>query len=205
MGVNRYVSEAKNWVLASHNKGKIKEISDLLARRGIVLRSAADFSLPEPDETENSFEGNALLKARTACAATGLPTLADNSGLCVAALGGQPGIHSARWAGEPRDFDRAMKKVQDGLEATGQDDRSAAFVCVLALALPDGSHRFYEGRVEGEIVWPPRGDHGFGYDPIFRPEGESRVFAEMSSVEKAGLSHRARAMSKLMSAEFGDE
>lgn len=199
------MSEAKNWILASHNQGKIREIGELLAVRGIALRSAADFSLPEPDETEDSFEGNALLKARAACRATGLPALADDSGLCVTALGGRPGIHSARWAGEPRDFGAAMTKVNDALAASGNEDRSAAFVCVLALAFPDGSHRFYEGRVAGEIVWPPRGEGGFGYDPIFRPEGETRVFAEMNQAEKTALSHRARALTKLMAGEFADE
>lgn len=199
------MSGEKNWVLASHNQGKIKEIADILALRGIVLRSAADFSLPEPDETEDSFEGNALLKARAACEATNLPALADDSGLCVAALDGAPGIHSARWAGEPRDFGLAMRKVHDALLASGRDDRSAAFVCVLALAFPDGTHRFYEGRVAGEIVWPPRGEKGFGYDPVFQPEGETRVFAEMTAVEKAALSHRARALAKLMAAEFGHD
>ncbi len=199
------MSEANKWVLASHNQGKIREIGELLAARGIVLRSAADFSLPEPDETADSFAGNALLKARAACRATGLPALADDSGLCVTALGGRPGIHSARWAGEPRDFHAAMNKVNDALAASHDEDRSAAFVCVLALVFPDGTHRLYEGRVEGEIVWPPRGDGGFGYDPIFRPEGEGRVFAEMSRAEKAGLSHRARALAKLMAGEFPDD
>ncbi|WP_373696463.1 RdgB/HAM1 family non-canonical purine NTP pyrophosphatase [Hyphobacterium lacteum] len=199
------VSEAKTWVLASHNQGKIKEIADLLAPFGIQLQSAADFSLPEPEETEPDFAGNAILKARAASEATGLPALADDSGLCVTALDGAPGIYSARWAGEPRDFGVAMRRVHDELEQCGSADRSAAFVCVLALAFSDGAVRTFEGRVSGEIVWPPRGDGGFGYDPVFRPEGESRVFAEMSREEKAGMSHRARALARLVAEEFGDD
>ncbi|MEE2526666.1 RdgB/HAM1 family non-canonical purine NTP pyrophosphatase [Hyphobacterium sp. HN65] len=199
------MSEAKTWVLASHNQGKIKEIADLLAPFGIQLQSAADFSLPEPEETEPDFAGNAILKARAASEATGLPALADDSGLCVTALDGAPGIYSARWAGEPRDFGVAMRRVHDELEQCGSADRSAAFVCVLALAFSDGAVRTFEGRVSGEIVWPPRGDGGFGYDPVFRPEGESRVFAEMSREEKAGMSHRARALARLVAEEFGDD
>ena len=203
MGVNRAMKEAESWVLASHNQGKIKEIGELLSPFGIKLQSAADFSLSEPDETESTFTGNALLKARAASQATGLPALADDSGLCVTALNGQPGIHSARWAGEPRDFGRAMRRIEDELQASGNTDRSAAFVCVLALVVPGQSDRIYEGRVGGQMVWPPRGEGGFGYDPVFRPEGEARVFAEMSSAEKASMSHRARAMSALIAAEFG--
>jgi len=197
--------DQKSWVLASHNAGKINELSEILESHEIFLQSAADFRLSEPDETESTFAGNALLKARSACMATGLPALADDSGLCVTALDGQPGIHSARWAGEPRDFDRAMARIQSELEDSSSDDRSATFVCVLALVRPDGSRRIYEGRVEGEIVWPPRGDGGFGYDPVFRPDGETRVFAEMTTVEKARLSHRARALAAMISAEFGND
>ena len=195
----------KTWVLASHNRGKIKEIGDQLARFGVKLQSAAEFSLPEPEETEATFAGNALLKARAASSATGLPALADDSGLCVYALDGQPGIHSARWAGESRDFNRAMQRVESALTASGGNDRSAAFVCVLALVVPDEADRVYEGRIEGEVVWPPRGDAGFGYDPVFRPEGDHRVFAEMSSTEKAALSHRGRALFRLIEAEFGND
>lgn len=195
----------KTWVLASHNRGKIKEIGDHLARFGVKLQSAAQFSLPEPEETEATFAGNALLKARAASSATGLPALADDSGLCVNALNGQPGIHSARWAGESRDFNRAMQRVESALTAGGGNDRSAAFVCVLALVVPGEADRVYEGRIEGEVVWPSRGDAGFGYDPVFRPEGDHRVFAEMSSAEKAALSHRGRALSRLIEAEFGND
>lgn len=194
---------ANSWVLASHNQGKINEIGELLRPFGVNLQSAADFSLSEPDETEPTFAGNALLKARAASVATGLPALADDSGLCVTALNGQPGIHSARWAGEPRDFGRAMRRIEDELQACGDGDRSAAFVCVLALVVPGESDRIYEGRVVGEMIWPPRGEGGFGYDPVFQPEGETRVFAEMTSREKAAMSHRARAMTVLIAAEFG--
>lgn len=199
------MSDMNSWILASHNQSKIMEIGDILARFGVKLRSAADFSLPEPEETEATFAGNALLKARAASSATGLPALADDSGLCVSALGGQPGIHSARWAGEPRDFGRAIQRVEAELTASGSNDRRAAFVCVLALVVPGEADRVYEGRVEGEMVWPPRGQGGFGYDPVFRPEGDHRVFAEMSSAEKAALSHRGRALSRLIEAEFGND
>lgn len=198
------MSDMNSWVLASRNQGKIKEIGEFLAPFGVKLQSAADFSLPEPEETEAAFSGNALLKARAASLATGLPALADDSGLCVNALDGQPGIHSARWAGEPRDFGRAMHRIEAELTASGSDDRSAAFVCVLALVVPGEADRIYEGRVEGKMVWPPRGGGGFGYDPVFQPEGDNRVFAEMNSAEKAMLSHRARALSRLIEAEFGN-
>ncbi|GJL96337.1 MAG: non-canonical purine NTP pyrophosphatase [Hyphobacterium sp.] len=193
------------WVLASHNTSKINEIGAILEPYDIFLRSAADFRLSEPEETEPTFSGNALLKAQAACTATKLPALADDSGLCVEALGGRPGIHSARWAGEPRNFDRAMARIQNELEAAGTDDRRAAFVCVLALVRPDGRQRLYEGRVDGDIIWPPRGDSGFGYDPVFRPDGEMRVFAEMTRSEKARLSHRARALAAMVASEFAND
>tara|TARA_R110002072_G_scaffold2476_5_gene20568 strand:- start:1639 stop:2235 length:597 start_codon:yes stop_codon:yes gene_type:complete len=196
------MKSATNWVLATHNSGKIKEIGALLKPYGITLRSAADFGLPEPEETEPTFAGNAALKAQAACDATGLPALADDSGLAVAALGGAPGIHSARWAGEPRDFDRAMGRVHTELADCGSADRRAAFVCTLALVEPGGAPRYYEGRVEGEIVWPPRGHGGFGYDPIFVPEGETRTFAQMSMDEKKAMSHRGRAIAAMIAGEF---
>jgi XTP/dITP diphosphohydrolase len=194
------MSTESTWVLASHNAGKIKELQQILAPLGIVLKSAADLDLPEPEETEKTFEGNAALKAKAACEATGLVCLADDSGLSVDALDGAPGIYSARWAGEPRDFDRAMQRVQDALADSA--DRTSRFVCVIALARPDGSLAHYRGEVVGEIVWPPRGDGGFGYDPIFRPQGHERVFAEMSAEEKRELSHRGRALDAMMRAEF---
>ena len=195
------MSTDDTWVLASHNAGKIKELRAILEPRGIALKSAADLALPEPEETESTFEGNAALKARAACEATGLVCLADDSGLAVDALDGAPGIYSARWAGEPRDFDRAMQRVHD--ELGGNPDRTARFVSVIALARPDGSIVHYRGEVTGEIVWPPRGTGGFGYDPVFQPEGESRTFGEMEPAEKQALSHRARALEAMIAAEFG--
>ena len=191
------------WVLASHNKGKIKELRDILATRDIALEGADELALDEPEETETTFEGNAALKAEAAMRATGRVCLADDSGLSVDALGGDPGVYSARWAGEPRDFMRAMQKVEDGL-ADGAD-RTARFVCVIALARPGETTRLYRGEVEGEIVWPPRGDQGFGYDPIFRPRGHDRVFAEMSAADKRAMSHRARALAAMIADQFGDD
>ena len=192
----------KTWVLATHNTGKIKEITQLLASFGVKIQGAAEKGLPEPDETEPTFAGNAALKARAAMQATGLPALADDSGLIVTALEDRPGIHSARWAGEPRDFDRAMARVHAEWLKTGKTDQGAAFVCTLALARPDGSISFHEGRVDGQFVWPPRGEGGFGYDPIFVPEGETRTFGEMTSDEKKAHSHRARAFDRLVASEF---
>lgn len=177
-------------VLASHNKGKLAEFSTLLADFGITVLSAGDLDLPEPEETETTFAGNAALKALAAAKATGLPALADDSGLCVSALGGAPGIYSARWAGPDKDFLAAMTRIQEGI---GQDERDAWFTCVLCLAFPDGTSYSFAGRVDGQITWPPRGDKGHGYDPIFTPEGETRTFAEMDEAEKNAISHRARA------------
>lgn len=177
-------------VLASHNKGKLAEFSTLLADFGITVLSAGDLDLPEPDETETTFAGNAALKAVAAAKATNLPALSDDSGLCVSALGGAPGIYSARWAGPDKDFPAAMARIHDGI---GPDERDAWFICVLCLAFPDGTTHLFEGRVNGQITWPPRGEKGHGYDPIFTPEGETRTFAEMEEAEKNAISHRARA------------
>lgn len=190
----------ETWVLASHNAGKINELRQILEVRDIDLLSAADLDLPEPEETEASFEGNAALKAECAAKTVEKCVLADDSGLAVDALGGDPGIYSARWAGEPRDFDLAMKRVQEELGSAS--DRSARFVCVIAVAKPGESTRCYRGEVSGQIVWPPRGDGGFGYDPIFQPDGYDRTFAEMSAEEKRSLSHRARALEAMIAAEF---
>lgn len=187
-------------VVASHNAGKVREIAALLAPLGLEAVSAGELGLPEPEETETTFVGNAALKARAACEATGLPALADDSGLDVFALGGEPGVYSARWAGEQRDFRLAMERVWDALHARGGDDRSARFVCVLALALPGEEIRCFEGEARGEIVWPPRGDKGFGYDPIFQPHGHDRTFGEMQHDEKLPLTHRAHAFEKLLAA-----
>jgi XTP/dITP diphosphohydrolase len=191
-------------VVASHNRGKAREIAGLLAPFGLEVKSAADLGLPEPEETGVTFEENARLKARAAALASGLPALADDSGLAVDALGGEPGIYSARWAGEARDFDAAMRKVEERLAAAGAttpEKRRAHFVCALALGFPDGRVEDFTGIVDGTILWPPRGNHGFGYDPIFMPDGHARTFGEMSAEEKhgfetggrEGLSHRARA------------
>ncbi|MCI1437498.1 MAG: RdgB/HAM1 family non-canonical purine NTP pyrophosphatase [Acetobacter indonesiensis] len=177
-------------VLASHNKGKLAEFSTLLADFGITVLSAGDLDLPEPDETETTFAGNAALKAVAAAKATNLPALSDDSGLCVSALGGAPGIYSARWAGPDKDFPAAMARIHDGI---GPDERDAWFICVLCLAFPHGTTHLFEGRVNGQITWPPRGEKGHGYDPIFTPEGETRTFAEMEEAEKNAISHRARA------------
>ncbi len=180
-------------VLASHNQGKLAEFQALLQGSGVTLLSAGDLGLAEPDETEDSFAGNARLKARAAVMASGLPALADDSGFCVRALEGQPGIFSARWGGQERDFGRAMQRVHDEGGAALSADPSAWFVAVLCLALPDGRDALFEGRIDGQVVWPPRGSGGHGYDPIFVPNGDGRSFAEMLEAEKNAISHRARA------------
>ncbi|MBA4802798.1 MAG: RdgB/HAM1 family non-canonical purine NTP pyrophosphatase [Euryhalocaulis sp.] len=186
-------------VVASHNEGKVREIRDLLVPLGIETVSAGELGLDDPEETEPTFEGNAALKARAAAEASSLPALSDDSGLAVAALDGAPGIYSARWAGEPRDFGRAMEKVWTAMSEAESDDRAAKFVCVLALAEPGGVHT-WRGEVEGEIVWPPRGGKGFGYDPIFQPPGRKETFAEIEPQEKHAMSHRARAFDKFLAA-----
>jgi XTP/dITP diphosphohydrolase len=184
-------------VVASHNQGKVREISALLGPLGVEAVSADYLGLPEPDETATTFVGNAALKALAATLA-GLPALADDSGLEVFALGGAPGIYSARWAGPDKDFDAAMERVWRELTESGATDFSARFVCVLALAQPDESVETFEGEVRGRVVWPPRGEHGFGYDPIFVPDGCERTFGEMRHEEKLPLTHRARAFEKFV-------
>jgi XTP/dITP diphosphohydrolase len=191
-------------VVASHNEGKVREILDLLGPFGFEVKSAAELGLSEPEETGTTFEANAELKARAAADASGLPALADDSGLAVDAMGGAPGVHSARFAGPSKDFAVAMRKVEDALQrggATRPEERRAHFVSALSLALPDGTVETFVGRVDGTLVWPPRGDRGFGYDPMFLPDGHAKTFGEMSAEEKHGwrpgqaqaLSHRARA------------
>jgi XTP/dITP diphosphohydrolase len=190
-------------VIASHNKGKIPEIAALMAPYGMELVSAADLDVPEPEETGTSFAANAELKARFSADLTGLPALADDSGLCVDALDGDPGIFSARWAGEPRDFGRAMELVESNLKAKGPDaGRDAHFVCALSICWPDGHVVTVEGRVDGHLVWPPRGDKGFGYDPMFQPIGHDISFGEMDPAAKHAMSHRADAFRKLVAAVF---
>ena len=185
---------------ATHNKGKVSELKDLFEPYGFQVVSALELGLDEPEETETTFAGNALLKARAAMRATGLPALSDDSGLAVTALGGEPGIYSARWAGEPRDFYRAMERVEEALKASGSQDRSAKFVCALAVAWPDGQEAVFEGEVHGTLVWPPRGTKGFGYDPVFVADGEAITFGEMDPDRKHAMSHRAEAVKKLRAA-----
>jgi XTP/dITP diphosphohydrolase len=204
-------------VVASHNAGKLREIADLIAPFGLEARSAAEFGLPEPDETGTTFEENAYIKAHAAAIATGLPALSDDSGMCADALDGQPGVYTANWAETPdgtRDFGVAMQKVEDLLRAKGAadaKDRSARFVAVICLAWPDGRAEYYRGEVEGTLIWPPRGALGFGYDPVFLPNGYAKTFGEMTAEEKHrwkpgaadALSHRARAFQKFARARLG--
>jgi XTP/dITP diphosphohydrolase len=192
-------------VIASHNEGKVREIADLLAPFGIDVVSAGKLGLPEPVETGATFAENAALKAASAAKASGLPALADDSGLEVRALGGAPGIHSARWGGEAKDFGLAMERVHRELEAAGARDWSANFTCALALASPDGGVEVHEGKVFGTLTWPPRGSRGFGYDPIIVPEGYKETFGEMEPQLKDSISHRSRAFEKLMLAAYDDE
>ena len=186
-------------VAATHNPGKAREIEALLDGNYRIV-TAGSLNLPEPDETESTFVGNAMLKARHAAEASGEVALADDSGLSVAALDGAPGIFSARWAGPGKDFALAMKKVEERLEEIGSTDRRAWFTSALAVAWPDGPCVVVEGRLDGDLVFPPRGDRGHGYDPIFRPEGSDRTFAEMADAEKDAISHRARAFARLKAA-----
>ena len=182
-------------VIATHNTGKLAEIADMLAPLGLLTMSAGALGLPEPDETAADFAGNARLKAVAAARTAHLPALADDSGFCVAALDGAPGVLSARWAGPDKDFAAAMEAVQ--LQAGGSEDRRAWFVCALCLAWPGGETATYLGRVDGTRVWPPRGSLGFGYDPMFVPSGETRTYGQMTSAEKEADSHRARAFAQL--------
>ncbi len=204
-------------VVASHNEGKLREFAGLMAPFGIEARSAKEFGLPEPDETGTTFEENAYIKAFAAAKATGLPALSDDSGLCVDALGGQPGVYTANWAENAdgtRDFAMAMQRTEVALQAVGAvtpEERTGRFVAVICLAWPDGEAEYFRGEAEGQLVWPPRGDKGFGYDPVFMPLGFSITFGEMSAEEKHGwtpgqkdaLSHRARAFQKFARAKLG--
>lgn len=197
-------------VIATHNAGKLKEISALLGPFGVDCISAGALGLPEPAETGTSFVANALIKAHAAARASGLAALADDSGLSVAALDGRPGVYTADWAerhwfeGEPgRDWFMAMGKVEGMLQAKGEDTpRDASFHCVLALAWPDGDEAVYEGRVGGSLTWPPRGALGFGYDPVFVPQGHDQTFAEIDPAQKHLISHRADAFAKLVADQF---
>jgi XTP/dITP diphosphohydrolase len=204
----------KKLVVASHNAGKVREIRELLTPFGVETISAGELDLPEPDETEDTFSGNARLKAVAAATASGLPALSDDSGLNVDALGGAPGIYAARWAQLPRiegggrDFHMAMWHVWDQMRPEITRKRAlptARFVCALCLALPSGETHVYEGRVEGEIIWPPRGDKGFGYDPIFQALGDKLTFAELDPKVKHAKSHRADAFDKFVKDQFSGE
>ena len=185
-------------VVASHNPGKVREIKALLGPHGIDPVSAGSLGLPEPDETGTTFAANAELKARSSAQGSGHAALADDSGLCVEALGGNPGIYSARWAGETKDFRIAMTRIEDALGAKGLTTSAAKFVCALSIALPSGEIQTFEGEVHGRLTFPPRGDHGFGYDPIFIADGMDQTFAEIDPTLKHAMSHRARAFEKLL-------
>ncbi len=192
-------------VVASHNPGKVREIAELVRPFGVNVVTAGELGLDEPEETGATFEENATLKAMAAARASGLPALADDSGLAVDALGGAPGIYSARWAGPDKDFAKAMQVVEDRLQALGAttpERRTARFVAVLCLAFPDGWSEVYRGEVEGTLVYPPRGTGGFGYDPMFVPEGHDRTFGELPAAVKAGISHRARAFARFAEARL---
>jgi XTP/dITP diphosphohydrolase len=191
-----YLKRGDSLVIATHNKGKLWEFQQLLNPLGIEALAAGDFGIPEPEETGDTFEANAQLKAVISAFATNQPALGDDSGIAVEALDGAPGIYSARWAGEPRDFSMAMRRLEDELQekkAITPEQRRAAFICVLCLASPVGSVQFFEGRVDGHLVWPPRGMNGFGYDPMFVPDGYDKTFGEMEPAQKYELSHRAKA------------
>jgi XTP/dITP diphosphohydrolase len=204
-------------VVASHNAGKLREFAELMAPFGLEAKSAKEYGLPEPEETGTTFEENAYIKAFAAAKATGLPALSDDSGLVIDALGGQPGVYTANWAEMPdgtRDFGIAMQRAEVAMQEVGAVEpkqRSGRFVAVICLAWPDGAAEYFRGEAEGTLVWPPRGDSGFGYDPVFLPEGHERTFGEMTAEEKHGwkpgqaeaLSHRARAFQKFARAKLG--
>lgn len=199
--VARSVAPGTRLVLASHNKGKLREIEDLLRPFGIDVVSAGALGLPEPAEDAPDFAGNARIKALAAATSSGLPALSDDSGFCVAALNGEPGVRSARWAGPSKDFGAAMAEVHRRMG--NAPDRRAWFIAALCLAWPDGHTETFTGRVDGTVVWPPRGEWGFGYDPMFLPDGGGQTFGEMDAAQKHEISHRARAFAGLVAACFG--
>lgn len=208
---------AKRIVVASHNQGKLREIADLIAPFGFEAKSAKSYGLPEPEETGTTFEENAFIKAHAAATATGLPALSDDSGLMIDALGGQPGVYTADWAvteDGTRDFGLAMQRAEVAMQqagATSPDKRKGRFVAVICLCFPDGEAEYFRGEVEGTLVWPPRGELGFGYDPVFMPDGHDVTFGEMTAEQKHGwkpgmpqaLSHRARAFKMFAEARLG--
>jgi len=192
-------------VVASHNEGKVRELGELFEPFGIECVSAVSLGLSEPEETGDTFAENAKIKAETAAAAAGMVAIADDSGLEVAALGGAPGIHAARWGGPNKDFRFAMERVNRELEASGRENRRANFICALALAQPTGETVVFTGKVDGAVVWPPRGTRGFGYDPIFVPDGHGETFGEMDPAKKNAMSHRMQAFEQLMLATYADD
>lgn len=209
----RPLNKGETLVVASHNPGKVSEIDELLAPFGFIAIAASSLGLAEPEETGNTFEENARIKSLSSAISAGLPALSDDSGLVVDSLGGDPGIYSARWAGPEKDFSRAMRLIEERLHEAGATDpqkRTARFVAVLSLAFPDGTSEEFRGEIEGTLIWPPRGDNGFGYDPMFLPQNFDRTFGEMSAQEKhgwdgkgEGLSHRARAFARFARARLG--
>jgi XTP/dITP diphosphohydrolase len=191
-------------VVASHNQGKIAEITQLLKPFALAVKSASTLNLPEPEETAASYKGNAILKARAAASASRLPALADDSGFEMMALNKAPGLYSARWAGPDKDFAAAMQKVRKDFLAKGDDDRHCRFVCALSLVWPDGHDETVEAIIDGDFVWPPRGDKGFGYDPVFQLKGDDRTFGEIDPALKQSMSHRAKAFALLLERCFQD-
>lgn len=207
LAAGRRLVRGSRIIIASHNDGKVREIAELLAPFGLDIVGIRALGLPEPKENGESFVANAVIKAEAAARAAGLPAIADDSGLAVDALDGAPGIYSARWAGPEKDFGLAMRNVEERLAAKGATapgDRRAHFVCALALAWPDGERVVFEGRVAGTLVWPPRGDRGFGYDPMFLPDGQHQTFGEMEPAAKHAISHRALAFRQLVAEVMGD-
>jgi XTP/dITP diphosphohydrolase len=208
MAMTRRLERGTRLVVASHNPGKVREIRDLVAPHGLEVVSAGELDLPEPEETGSTFAANAALKAAAAARASGLPALSDDSGLEVDALDGAPGIYSARWAGETKDFALAMRRVADEVRASGgwgQPGPRANFTCALCLARPKGAAQLFEGKVYGHLVWPPRGGKGFGYDPMFVADGQTLTFGEMEPDAKHAISHRARAFALFARACLGDQ
>jgi XTP/dITP diphosphohydrolase len=204
-GVTIRLPRGSTLIVASHNPGKVREINALLGPHGIHAVSAGSLGLPEPEETGATFAANAELKAHAAAKAGGHAALADDSGLCVEALDGAPGIYSARWAGPTKDFRIAITRVQDELRQRHLSGSPAAFVCALTVALPGGEHQTFEGTVHGKVVFPPRGDHGFGYDPIFVADTMDQTFGELDPAVKHAMSHRAIAFGRLLHSHIFDE
>ena len=191
-------------IVASHNEGKVREIRELLKVFAITVKSAGELDLPEPDETEETYTGNAILKAKAAAVASGMPALADDSGFELMAINKAPGLYSARWAGPEKDFGFAMNKVNDAFIASSSDNTHCRFVCALSIVWPDGHDETVEGIIDGDFVWPPRGENGFGYDPVFVLRGETKTFGEVDPEWKHSVSHRAKAFAQLLDRCFAE-